>query len=182
MLKDGIETDPKKIEAIVKWPTPKTMTDVRNFLGFRNHYRQFIHHYAHITRSLNILTSGDNAVKNRQSVEWNSDCDEAFKQLKDLCSKTPILAHSDYSKSFKLHTGAHGCGLGAVSYQTEEDGTDHVIAYTSRTLSKSGRKYPADKLKFPALKWASTDRFLEYLYGGTFEVHTDNNPLTYILT
>ena len=44
------------------------------------------------------------------------------------------------------------------------------------------RNYDAHKLEFPALKWSITQRFHEYLYGGTFEVYTDNNPLTYVLT
>ena len=57
-----------------------------------------------------------------------------------------------------------------------------VIAYVSRTLSKSERNYDAHKLEFLALKWSITERFHEYLYGRHFEVYTDNNPLTYILT
>ena len=96
-------------------------------LGFTNHYRQFIYHYAHIGTPLNILTSGYSGIKKRQPVEWNLDCDEAFKQLKEVCSKTPLLAYADYSKSFKLHTGACGLGFGAVLYQIQEDGTDCVM-------------------------------------------------------
>ena len=52
----------------------------------------------------------------------------------------------------------------------------------SRTLSKSERNYDAHKLVFLALKWAVTDRFHEYLYGGSFDVYMDNNPLTYVLS
>ena len=59
---------------------------------------------------------------------------------------------------------------------------DCMIAYASRTLSKSERNYDAHKLEFLALKWSVTERFHEYLYGGHFELYTDNNPLTYILT
>ena len=81
-----------------------------------------------------------------------------------------------------IQIDASGLGLGAILYQTQEDGTDRVIAYASRTLSKSEKKYPAYKLEFLALKWSVCDRFHEYLYGGKFEVFTDNNPLTYILT
>ena len=55
-----------------------------------------------------------------------------------------------------------------------------VIAHASRTLSKSDRNYPAYKLEFLALKWAVTNQLHEYLYGGNFDVYTDNNPLTYI--
>ena len=59
---------------------------------------------------------------------------------------------------------------------------DHVIAYASQTLSKSEKNYDARKLEFLALKWSVNERFHEHLYGEYFEVYTDNNPLTYILT
>ena len=59
---------------------------------------------------------------------------------------------------------------------------EHVIAYASRTLSKLERNYDTYKLEFLTLKWSIRERFHEYLYGGHFEVYTDNNPLTYILT
>ena len=59
---------------------------------------------------------------------------------------------------------------------------ERVIAYAIRTLSKPKRNYDTHKLEFLALKWSITERFHEYLYGGHFNVYTDNNPLTYILT
>ena len=64
----------------------------------------------------------------------------------------------------------------------QDDGTTRVIAYASRTLSKSEKNYDTHKLEFLALKWAITNRFHEYTYGGNFEVFTDTNPLTYLLT
>ena len=57
-----------------------------------------------------------------------------------------------------------------------------VISYASRGVSKSEGNYPAHRLEFLALKWAVTEKFHDYLYGNTFTVYTDNNPLTYILT
>ena len=126
--------------------------------------------------------SRENANKKKTLVEWNEECQEAFNKLKQLCSQTPILAYANYKKPFKLHTDASENGLGAVLYQKQDDGTDHVIAYTSWTLSKSEKNYDAYKLEFLALKWSVTERFHEYLYGEHFEVYTDNNPLTYILT
>ena len=81
-----------------------------------------------------------------------------------------------------MHTNASEEGLSAIHYQTQEDGTDKVIAYASHSLKKSEWKYHSSKLEFLALKWAITNQFHKYLYGGTFEVHTDNNPLTYVLT
>ena len=73
-------------------------------------------------------------------------------------------------------------GLGAVLYQEDDKGIKRVISYASRSLSKSEKNYPAHKLGFLALKWAVSEKFKDYLYGGKFEVFTDNNPLTYILT
>ena len=178
----GIATDPAKIEAILKWPRPKTVTDVRSFTGFTNYYRKFIKGYAKVARPLHELTSGENAKRKNRPVEWDDRCQESFEALKKLCSECPVLAYADYSKPFVLHTDASTIGLGAVLYQKQADGKERVIAYASRTLNRAERNYDAHKLEFLALKWAVTDRFHEYLYGGTFDVFTDNNPLTYILT
>ena len=57
-----------------------------------------------------------------------------------------------------------------------------MIVYVSHTLLKSEKNYDVKKLEFLGLKWSVTVRFHEYLHGGHFEVYTDNNPLTYILT
>ena len=72
-------------------------------------------------------------------------------------------------------------GLGGVLYQQHGDGL-RPVAFISRSLSPSKKNYPAHKLEFLALKWAVVDRLHDYLYGASFEVRTDNNPLTYILT
>ena len=178
----GIEVDPKKTEAVQKWPIPKTVTDVRSFLGFTNQYRKFIPKYAHVAGPLNELISGDNLKKKKKEVQWTPKCQEAFEVLKEYCCTTPVLAYADYKKPFRLHTDASDLGLGAVLYQQDEKGKNKVIAYASRTLNQAEKNYPAHKLDFLALKWAVTSRFHEYLYGGEFAVYTDNNPLTYVLT
>ena len=74
---------------------------------------------------------GENANKKTPLVEWMAQCQQAFEHLKQLCSKTPILAYANYTKPFKLHTDASENGLGAVLYQKQDDGTDHVIVYAS---------------------------------------------------
>ena len=179
---EGIEVDPKKTEAVKNWPVPKTVTDVRSFLGFTNQYRKFIPKYAHVAGPLNGLISGDNSKKKKREVQWTSECQEAFETLKEHCCTTPVLAYADYKRPFRLHTDASDLGLGAVLYQQDENGKNKVIAYASRTLNQAEKNYPAHKLEFLALKWAVTSRFHEYLYGGEFAVYTDNNPLTYVLS
>ena len=166
--KEGIRTDDKKIQEILKWPIPTTVTEVRSFLGFTNYYRKFIYKYAQVAKPINALIAGENAKFKKRKVQWTDECQEAFDKLKEICSSTPILAYADYTKPFKLHTDASEKGLGAVLYQTQEDGSDRVIAFASRSLSKTERNYDAHRLEFLALKWAVTERFHEYLYGGSF--------------
>ena len=85
-------------------------------------------------------------------MEWTAECQQAFEQLIQLCSKTLILAYANYKKPFKLHTYASERGLGAVLYQKQDEGTDCVIAYTSHTLSKWERNYDAHKLRVPGFE------------------------------
>ena len=155
---------------------------MRSFLGFTNHYRRFIKGYANVARPLNILVSGENANRKKALIEWTDECQTAIDKLKELCTSAPVLAYADYKKPFQLQTDASDLGLGAVLYQRDGENHQRVIAFASRSLSNTERNYPAHKLEFLALKWAITDRFHEYLYGGQFDVYTDNNPLTYILT
>ena len=98
-----------------------------------------------------------------------------------MCTTTPILAYADFGKLFKLHTDASVLCLGAVLYQVQ-DRVEKVISYASRSLTKSETKYLVHKLEFLCLKWAIIKQFHEYLYGNTFDVYTDNNTLTYVLT
>ena len=131
----GIKTDPKQIEAVKNWTTPKTVTDVRSFLGFTNHYQRFIRGYAKVARPLNALISGDNANRKKALVDWSDECQIAFEKLKDLCTSTPILAYADYKKPFQLQSDASDLGLGTVLYQNDDEGHQRVIAYASRSLS-----------------------------------------------
>ena len=158
------------------------MTEVRSFLGFMNYYRKFIPKYAQVAKPLNRLVSEENANKKKALANWTEECQIAFEHLKHLCNQTTILAYANYAKPFNLHTDTSENGLGAVLYQKQDDRMEHVIAYASRTLSKSEQNYDAHKLEFLALKWSITERFHEYLYGRHFEVYIDNNPLAYILT
>ena len=99
----------------------------------------------------------------------------------ELCCSAPTLAFADYKRPFVLHTDSSGLGLGAVLYQ-QVDGNLHPVAFASRGLNRAERNYPAHKLEFLALKWAVIDKFRDYLFGASFKVCTDNNPLTYVFT
>ena len=112
--------------------------------------------------------------------KWGPEQQHAFEALKQKCCEVPVLGFADYSKPFILRTDVSGDGLGAVLSQ-EQNGLERVIAYASRGISKAEQNYPVHKLEFLALKWAVTEKFHDYLYGNTFSVITDNNPLTYVL-
>ena len=97
---------------------------------------------------------GENASKKQKLVKWDSECQEAFDELKELCTTTPILAYADFGKSFKLHTNVSVLGLDTILYQVQ-DGAVKVISYVSQSLTKSETKYPVHKLEFLCLKWAN---------------------------
>ena len=148
------------------------------------YYRRFIKGFARIVRPLNdmlVAVSTKKPTRKRMPFEWGEDQQRALETIIEKLSNQPVLAYADYRKSFKLHTDATSSSLGAVLYQ-QQDGIDRVIAYASRSLKPSERNYPAHKLEFLALKWAIMDKIHDYLYGTSFEVVTDNNPLTYVLT
>ena len=86
------------MEAVKTWTIPKTITDVRSFLGFTNYYRRFIKDYAKVARPLNALISGGNATKKKSLIEWSNDCQKAFDELKKLCTSAPVLAYANYKK------------------------------------------------------------------------------------
>lgn len=185
--REGIRADPDKIRVIEEWPQPKTLQEVQIFLGFCGYYRKFVDNFAKMSRPLNELLGGRTSKIRvgskgaRDPLAWSGKHEKSFRQLIRSLTNPPVLAYADYEKPFQLHVDASMEGLGAVLYQTHE-GRPRVIAYASKSLTRSQRKYPAHKLEFLALKWAVTEKFHDYLYGQKFEVFTDNNPLTYVLT
>ena len=187
----GIQADPAKIEAVRNWPVPKIVKEVRQFLGFTGYYRRFVKGFAAIARPLNDLLVGldtnpkasrkKKTSKKQVLFEWSEEHQQSFETLIDKLTSPPVLAYADCRLPFSVHTDASTSGLGAVLYQ-KQDGKERVVAYASRSLKPSEKNYPAHKLEFLALKWAISEKFRDYLYGSKFEVLTDNNPLTYVLT
>ena len=109
--------------------------------------------FVHIAQPLHELISGKNAGKKRAAITWNDRCQWSFDELKYLCTTAPILAYAQFTKPFKLHTDSCRSSLGALLYQVCDDGTDAIISYASRSLTKAETHYPAHKLEFLAVKW-----------------------------
>ena len=157
------------------------VSELWSFLGFTYFYHHFIKGYVKVACPLYDQISGDNTTQKKKKISWMEECQESFNTLKALYISTPVLAFTDFTKPFKLHTDVSTTGLGAVLYH-KQDRTNCVIGYASTALSKSASHYPAHKLEFLVLKWAVTKSFQEYLYSNTFAVYSDNNPLTYVMT
>ena len=191
---EGVRPDPEKLETLTNWPIPKTVKEVKSFLGFAGFYRRFVPNFALLAKPLNELTAGYVPSKARHRKKqghhltlasdishlWGNKHQKAFDSLIEALTSEPVIGIADRTKPFQLHCDASGMGLGAVLYQ-EQEGQLRVIAYASRGLTKTEANYPAHKREFLALKWAMTDKFHDYLLGSKVTVVTDNNPLCYIL-
>jgi hypothetical protein len=129
-----IKMDPTKVQGIADWPTPKTVKDVRSFLGFCNFYRTFIPQFSHIARPLNNLT------KKSHQWSWQTEEETTFQALKDICISYPVLCTPDWTKQFVLETDASGYALGAVIMQEYKDGL-HPVAFLSCSLLPAERNY-----------------------------------------
>ena len=184
---EGVGTDPAKTEAVTSWPTPKTLKDLRSFLGFASYYRRFVPGFAQTAAPLHQLTAeiSEKGKKKRSTIpsdRWKGECQKAFDALRAALMTAPVLAYPDYTKPFVVETDASDKGLGAVLSQ-KQDGKLRVIAYASRGLrgaEKNMQNYSSMKLELLALKWAVAEKFREYLLGAEFMVYTDNNLLTYL--
>ena len=104
----GISPDPDKIIAVQKIQPPKSVTQLRSFLGLAGYYRRFIKHFSSIAHPLNQLLHKDN------TYEWNDQCQKAFDELKNRLTTAPILIYPDYKQEFILATDASYTGFGAT--------------------------------------------------------------------
>uniref|UniRef100_A0A8C5QKE1 ribonuclease H n=1 Tax=Leptobrachium leishanense TaxID=445787 RepID=A0A8C5QKE1_9ANUR len=167
--------EPAKIEAILDWPTPVTKTQVLAFLGTAGYYRKFVPHYSDLAKPLTDLTKKSLP----RQVLWSPECEQAFRQLKAALTQVPLLAAPNYNKCFIVHTDASMFGLGAVLSQVGDDGGDHPVAFISRKLLPREVGYAAVEKECLALVWALR-KLQPYVYGRSFTVMTDHNPLVWL--
>ena len=169
----GVRVDPTKVEKIQDYPVPESLKSLHQFLGIATYYRRFTQQFSKIAEPLYALTH-----KNTPFV-WSSSCQAAFDKLKELSTKSPILAFPNFELPFILETDASGVGLGAVLSQQPDDGSTRrrPIAYDSRTLQKHERNYGISELEALAVVCA-TKHFHAYLYGHRCKVLTDHSALT----
>ena len=122
--------DDSKVKAVQEWPRPTQVSEVRQFLGLASYYRRYIENFSDIAAPLTHLT------QKGVPFIWNKNCEDAFCGLKTRLTQAPVLAYPKLgpeASPFILQTDASAVGLGAVLEQDKR-----VIAYASRTLTKSG--------------------------------------------
>ncbi|MES9884745.1 MAG: reverse transcriptase domain-containing protein [Sedimenticola sp.] len=170
---DGIATDPKKVEVVKNWPTPKNVHDVRSFLGLCSYYRRFVKNFADIARPLHQLT------EKATTFVWTDACSEAFDTLREALITAPVLSYPSTRSNFILDTDASGVGVGAVLSQSD-GGIERVVAYYSRALGKAERNYCITRKELLAVV-ESVKHFHHYIYGVTTVVRTDHGALTWLL-
>ena len=169
----GIRPSKEKFEAMKNYPVPKNAKGVKKFLGMASYYRKFIPNYSRITEPINRL------LKKNCKFIWTVDCENNFRQIKSLLINPPILIYPNFAKKFFVTTDASGVGLGAVLSQVGDDNLEHPICYASRLLNVAEKNYCATELECLGVVWA-IDQFRPYVYGRTFKVKCDHNPLVYL--
>ena len=170
----GVRTDPAKVAKVLNRPTPSSVSEVRSFLGFCGYYRRFIKNFSILASPLHALTKG------KSDFAWSTQCTLAFELLKGRLSAAPVLAYPQFgvdAPQFVVDVDACGTGLGAVVSQ-ESDGLERPIAFASRVLSDSEKRYASWKCEMLALVWAIR-HFRCYLLGPHFLVRTDHRSLEY---
>ena len=169
---EGVHTCLSKVQAIIDWPTPKNLTDVRSFLETCSYYRKFVKDFAKIAKPLFLLTE-----KNRPFV-WKTETEAAFQTLKTALTTSPILAFPNETDSFIIDCDASAVGLGCVLSQVQNE-EEKVIAYFSKTLNKSERNYYMTRRELLAIV-DSVKHFRHYLLGKKFLIRTNHSSLKWI--
>nr|GEX58183.1 putative reverse transcriptase domain-containing protein [Tanacetum cinerariifolium] len=163
------EPDPAKIESIKDWASPKTLIEIRQFLGLAGYYRRFIEGFSKIAKSITKLTH--KGIK----FDWGEKEENAFQLIKQKLCSAPILALLKGSKDFVVYCDASHKGLGVVLIPREK-----VIAYASRQLKVHEQNYTTHDLELGSIVFA-LKIWRHYLYGTKCTVFTDPKSLQHIL-
>lgn len=169
---EGIKPDPRKIKDVKHFPTPKTVKNIKSFLGLAGYYRKFIEDFSKIAVPLSKLLRKDSKFL------WTDLTDKAFQTLKEKLITPPILQYPNFEKPFILTTDSSSFAIGAVLSQNYT-GNDLPIAYASRILNSAETRYSTTEREMLAIVWA-VNHFRPYLYGTKFTIITDHKPLTFL--
>lgn len=171
---EGIYPTSTKIKAIRDAPEPTNITELRAYLGLLNFYAKFLRNFATVAEPLYSL------LKKEHKWRWSKECRKAFEATKDMFINSDALTFFDATKPIGLSCDSSAYGLGAVIFHEMPDGSERPIAFASRTLTSSERNYAQGEKEALAIIFG-LKRFHRYLYGRSFSLYTDHQPLVGIL-
>lgn len=160
--------DVAKVRAIKEWETPTKVMELRSFLGLTNYYRSFISGYSVIVTSLTEL------LKKNKLWVWSKKCQDAFEGLKAAISKELVLALTNFSKMFEVHTDASNYAIGGVLMQDI-----HPIAFESHKLNQTKWWYAVQEKEMTTIVHRLRT-WTHYLFLSKFMVKTDNVTTSYV--
>jgi hypothetical protein len=140
--------DPAKLKGILDWPAPKTVKEVRFFIGFGKFYRRFVKGFSHLAHPLH------NLLKKNKKFVWTEECQESFDQLKKQFTKGPVLMMLDHLKLFQIQVDSLLFATGGILTQMDTNGDRHPCAYLSKSLMKEQRNYDTGDRELLAIVWA----------------------------
>ncbi|XP_071928136.1 uncharacterized protein [Coffea arabica] len=165
---NGIRVDPAKVKAILEWPTPTNVSQVRSFHGLASFYRRFVKDFSTIAAPLN------ETIKKNVGFQWGKEQEESFNRLKDLLTSAPILALPNFDVTFEVECDASGIGIGAVLHQNHRP-----LAYFSEKLSGGALNYPTyDKELYAVVR--ALEVWQHYLMPKEFVIHTDHESIKFL--
>ncbi|WVZ19821.1 hypothetical protein V8G54_007143 [Vigna mungo] len=154
----GISVDPAKVRAVLEWETPRSVTDVRSFVGLPGYYRRFIEGFSKIVAPLTQLTRKEQPSSGPIS----------------RLTRAPMLVIPDVNRPFEVFCDASYQGLGCVLMQEGK-----VVTYASRQLKVHEKNYPTHDLELATVVFA-LKIWRHYLYGARFQVFSDHKSLKYL--
>ena len=166
----GASVDLEKVEAVMSWERPKSVFEIRSFLGLVGYYRRYIKDFSRFVAPMTRLT------RKEVNFDWDDRCEEAFQKLRRRLTTAPILIVSDKGQGYTVYCDASKAGLGCVLMQS-----GRVVAYGSRQLKNHEQNYPTHNMELAAVVFA-LKIWRYYLYGEQFEVYLDHKSLKYIFT
>lgn len=167
---DGIRPGQRKTDAVSRFPKPRNLHELRQFLGLSGYFRRFIANYALTAAPLTDLLKKD--VK----WSWGENHERAFGKIKSLLVDRPVLALYNYTAETQLHTDASKDGLAGILLQANSEGIFQPVSYFSRKTNAEEQKFHSYDLETLAVI-ASLNRFRVYLIGIPFKIFTDCNAL-----
>jgi len=171
----------KHIDAIRRLPLPRTVRDMRRFLGIVNFVRPFLPGIAEYQRRLNQIGSGvPRKMSNRTNVNWTKAWIKDFVKVRDMVMNAVAVNTYDGKKPLYLATDGSDFAIGGILYQLSDKKEVRPLGFYSKSLNEAQQAYGAIDKELLALE-GSVKHFHYLLEGNHCTVYVDHKPLVNIL-